>query len=62
MPTIRYDVRFESDKLRDAGFSNFYRVRQSGSIDENTVALADFLDIQVDKAREIAATEYLYVD
>ncbi|MEN9850815.1 MAG: hypothetical protein RL128_978, partial [Pseudomonadota bacterium] len=62
LPTIRYDVKFESDRLRDAGFVNFYRLRESGTVDENTVALAGFLDIPMDKAREIAATEYLYVD
>ena len=62
LPTIRYDVKFESDRIRDAGFMNLARMRQSGSVDENTVALAEFLDIPVDKAREIAATEYLYVD
>jgi hypothetical protein len=62
LPTIRYDVRFESDRIRDAGFSGFHRIRQSASVDENTVPLAEFLDIPVDKAREIAATEYLFVD
>ena len=62
LPTIRYDVRFESDRLRDAGFANLARVRQSASIEENTVPLAEFLDIPVEKAREIAATEYLFVD
>lgn len=62
LPTIRYDVRFESDKIRDAGFPNLLRVRQSASVDENTVPLAEFLDIPLEKAREIAATEYLFVD
>ncbi len=62
LPTIRYDVRFESDRIRDAGFSGFHRIRQSATVDENTVPLAEFLDIPVDKAREIAATEYLFVD
>ena len=62
LPTIRYDVRFESDKIRDAGFANLLRVRQGATVDENTVPLAEFLDIPVDKAREIAATEYLFVD
>ena len=62
LPTIRYDVRFESDRIRDAGFPNFYRMRQSATADENTVPLAEFLDIPLDKAREIAATDYLYVD
>ncbi len=62
LPTIRYDVKFESDRLRDAGFARLSRIRQSASIDENTVPLAEFLDIPIDKAREIAATEYLFVD
>jgi hypothetical protein len=62
LPTIRYDVRFESDRIRDAGFPNFYQVRQSDSVDENTVPLAEFLDIPPEKAREIAGTHYLFVD
>jgi hypothetical protein len=62
LPTIRYDVKFEGDRIRDAGFSNLSRIRQSASVDENTVPLAEFLDIPVDKAREIAATHYLFAD
>ena len=62
LPTIRYDVKFESDRIRDAGFAGFHRIRQAASVDENTVPLAEFLDIPVEKAREIAASEYLFVD
>jgi Family of unknown function (DUF5928)/Core-2/I-Branching enzyme len=62
LPTIRYDVKFESDRIRDGGFKGFSRLRQSASVDENTLALTDFLGIPVDKAREIAATEHLFVD
>ena len=62
MPTIRFDVRFESDQIRDAGFSPFYQLRQSASAEENAVPLAEFLDIPLDQAREIAATHYLFVD
>ncbi len=62
LPTIRYDVRFESDRLRDADFDGFQRIRQSGSVAENTVPLATFLAIPKDKAREIAETDYLFVD
>jgi hypothetical protein len=62
LPTIRYDVRFESDRIRDAGFADFYQLRQTASVDENTVPLAEFLDIPVEKAREIAGTHYLFVD
>ena len=62
LPTIRYDVRFESDRLRDANFAGFLRIRQAATVDENAGPLADFLDISAEKAREIAATEYLFVD
>ena len=62
LPTIRYDVKFESDRIRDAGFPGMSRIRQSASVDENTVPLADFLDIPLEAARMIAATEYLFVD
>ena len=62
LPTIRYDVKFESDRIRDANFPGFHRIRQSASVDENTLPLAEFLDIPVDKAREIAATGHLFVD
>jgi len=62
LPTIRYDVVFESDRIRDAGFPNFYRIRESASPDENAGSLAQFLSIPHDKARDIAATEFLYAD
>ena len=62
LPTIRYDVRFESDRLRDANFAEFHSIRQSATVPENTRPLAEFLNISPEKAREIAATEYLFVD
>jgi hypothetical protein len=62
LPTIRYDVRFESDRIRDANFPNLYRLRQSASPDENATPLAEFLTIPPETARKIAATQHLYVD
>jgi hypothetical protein len=62
LPTIRYDVSFESDRIRDAGFANFYRIRQSALPDDNAAQLAEFLNIPLDKARVISGTEYLYLD
>jgi hypothetical protein len=62
LPTIRYDVKFESDRIRDADFKGLFRIKQSASAEENAVSLAEFLDISIEKAREIAETEYLYVD
>ena len=62
LPTIRYDVKFESDRLHDANFDQFFVIRQSASIDENTLPLASFLGIPAVQAREIAQTDYLFVD
>lgn len=62
LPTIRYDVKFESDRLRDADFENFHRIRQSATVEENTGPLAAFLGIPKEQARRIAETHYLFVD
>jgi Family of unknown function (DUF5928)/Core-2/I-Branching enzyme len=62
LPTIRYDVKFESDRLRELDLAGHFRIRQGGDVGENTQPLADFLDIPVETAREIAATDYLFVD
>jgi hypothetical protein len=62
LPTIRNDLRSESEQIRKAGFRRFGRMRQIGTIMENTVALAAFLDISEDEARRIAQTDYLFVD
>ncbi len=62
LPTIRYDVVFESDRIRDANFPAHYRIRETASVDENTTPLAEFLSIPEDKAKEIAAADHLFVD
>ena len=62
LPTIRYDVVFESDRIRDAGFENHFRMREVVSVEENAQILAEFLNISLGKAREIAATDHLFTD
>ncbi|MGB8622523.1 MAG: DUF5928 domain-containing protein [Paracoccaceae bacterium] len=62
LPTIRYDVVFESDRIRDSGFPHLYRIREQASAEENTPPLAEFLSIPPETAREIAATAHLFVD
>jgi len=62
LPTIRYDVKFDSERLRDLNLVGHAVLRQAASPDENSLPLAEFLDIPVEKAREIAATDYLFVD
>jgi hypothetical protein len=62
LPTIRYDVKFESDRLRDLDLAAHFRMRQAATVEENAAALAEFLEIPAETAREIAATDYLFVD
>lgn len=62
LPTIRYDVRFESERLRDLDLAGHSRMRQTASVADNAAVLAAFLEIAPETAQEIAATEYLFVD
>ncbi len=62
LPTIRADVLFESDRLRDANFDQYYCLRETAMVDENSEALAKFLSLPVEKAAEIAKTEALFTD
>jgi len=62
LPTIRYDVVYESDRMRDAGFANHVRIRQESSADDNAGALAQFLSVGQDTASSVAKTPYLFVD
>ena len=62
LPTIRYDVRFESDRLRDLNLAAHHRLRETATTEDNAAALAAFLGIATDKALQIATTDYLFVD
>lgn len=62
LPTIRSDVLFESDQIRDAEFANVFRVRERNGAPENSVILAKFLEITEKQARDIADDEHLFVD
>jgi len=62
LPTIRYDVKFESDRIRDMNLKGYSCLHEGASAEQNTLLLAAFLDIPLDQAREIAATDYLFFD
>ncbi|MEM6373070.1 MAG: DUF5928 domain-containing protein, partial [Pseudomonadota bacterium] len=62
LPTIRNDMIFESDRIRDADFEHLVRIRESADLDDNARALAQFLSVPHDKAREIAEVDYLFSD
>lgn len=62
LPTIRNDMNFESDAMRDAEFENFSRIRESATHEENASELATFLTIPHEKGSEIVAVDYLFSD
>jgi hypothetical protein len=62
LPTIRNDVVYESDCIRDENFPEFYRLRERAPIEDNINALAAFFSLSQDKAAQLATTEHLYTD
>ncbi len=62
LPTIRNDIVFERDAIRDAEFSNITCIKEQADVDENAAALAQFLGVSFDVARTLAQTPHLFVD
>lgn len=62
LPTLRYDMAFESDRIRESGFKHHLRLRETRSAEENAQAIAAFLTIGIDTARALAETPHLFVD
>ena len=62
LPTIRHDIAFESDQIRDSDFENLERIRQSQSPAQNAPALARFLSIGEEQAEEIVSLHHLFTD
>jgi hypothetical protein len=62
LPTIRHDIRHESDVLNDAHLRHFHVIRESASSAENAVPIAAFLGIDAERAQAIASMEHLFSD
>ena len=62
LPTIRFDMAFEADRLREAGFEGYERVHQSAEDAVNLLPLARFLGIPEAQAREILGEGTLFKD
>ncbi len=62
LPTIRGDITFESDRIRDEGFEDHMVLRQSAETGQNAGLLARFLDLPVEKTQEIVEQDYLFAD
>ena len=62
LPTIRNDILHESDRIGDAEFAHLSRLSETAEVEANAGALAAFLDIPMEKAREIAQLDHLLSD
>jgi hypothetical protein len=62
LPTIRQDMIFESDRIRDADFENHYRLRETDDPEKNAEKLAAFLAISQGNAHQVTASEHLFSD
>ncbi len=62
LPTIRQDIRHESDAIRAEAFARQARIREGADLQDIAAVLADFLGLPPDKAREIAEIEHLFDD
>jgi hypothetical protein len=62
LPTIRNDIVHESDRIRDAEFENYVRIRETESLEANAQALSRFLTLSLDQGMEIARTDHLFAD
>lgn len=63
LPTIRNDIVFESDRIRDAGFAHFSRMEELADRDAQAAALTAFLpQLSSEQAQEIAGLHYLFSD
>ncbi|MVO15366.1 DUF5928 domain-containing protein [Parasedimentitalea huanghaiensis] len=62
LPTIRNDINHEADRIRDAGFSRHFRIRQSDSTETNATKLVEFLSLPYETALKLAQTRQLFDD
>lgn len=62
LPTVRHDLNYEADRLRDLGFSGLFTLSPLASDQDNTRALAKFLDISEPLAHDLLETEHLFSD
>lgn len=62
LPTIRHDMIYERDAIRDAKFTYASRISETATTAENAAAIAQFLSVSPDLARTLAETPHLFVD
>lgn len=62
LPTARNDLALEVERLSDADFTQFGRIRPHVDAEVNAHAIAEFLEIGHAEAEVIARTDHLFDD
>lgn len=62
LPTLRHDLAYERTRLRNAAVTQYHRISETRSTDENAEQLAEFLEADIQSAAGIAEIETLYGD
>ncbi|WP_120500134.1 DUF5928 domain-containing protein [Roseovarius sp. EL26] len=62
LPTIRRDINFESDQIRDAEFENHLILRQSDTAEHMAQQISRFLAVPHDTALDITQPDHLFAD
>ncbi len=62
LPTLRHQFADESQRIRDAEFPRYWRVRQDRSTDENADVLTEFFGVEAEMGRQLAETPHLFAD
>ncbi|OWU82447.1 DUF5928 domain-containing protein [Phaeobacter sp. 22II1-1F12B] len=62
LPTLRNEIAYETDRIRDAEFPGYSCIAETATVDRNAAELASFLTISGEAAREIAGSRNLFAD
>ena len=62
LPTLRHDIRAESDRIADAGLPALHRLVQGADAEANAAALAGFFGLTPEDGARLAATPHLFDD
>ncbi|WP_299966251.1 DUF5928 domain-containing protein [uncultured Roseobacter sp.] len=62
LTTLRNDITFETERIRDAALPNYSRIHENTHPDDAAQALAGFLTVPLETARDITPTPTLFTD
>ena len=62
IPTLRMDLNNENERIRQAGFKNFFQVEQGISKSRFTAVMADYLEVDSDAVTPIVEHDHLFSD